>query len=135
MQHPQPSQSEIVSHITGIENVHCVLTDPEQTREFYAELFGPPSHMDGDWSEFKISGFDFAVTRGENARFVITFKVKELGELRELLEEKLSTRLPIQHGDYGDYVEVCPEQGFCLHFFEAKERAGSGARGTMSLTK
>lgn len=122
MQHPQPSQSEIISHIKGIENVHCVLPDPRKTLEFNTRLFGPPSHTDGDWSEFKISGFDFAVTRGESTKFVITFKVKGLGELCELLEERLAARLSIQHGDYGDYVEVCPGNGFCLHFFEAKKR-------------
>lgn len=122
MEHRQQSQSEIVSHIKGLENVHCVLNDPDDARSFCAELFGPPAHTDGEWSEFKIAGLDFAVTKGESPKFVITFKADRLDELRKLLEQKLSATLPIEHGDYGDYIEVSPAEGFCLHFFEAKKR-------------
>lgn len=121
MPHQQPLPSEIVAHIKGIENVHCVVDDPREVRDFYASLFGAPAHIDGEWSEFKIAGFDFAVTAGEKRKFVITFKVERLAELCGLIEAKLSTRLTIQRGEYGDYVEVCPGEGFCLHFFEAKK--------------
>ncbi len=121
MQHRQPLQSEIASYIRGVENVHCALPAPGKARELYEMLFGPPAHQDGEWSEFKISGFDFAVTLSENTRFVITFKVERLTELCVLLEESLSTTLAINHGDYGDYVEVCPGEGFCIHFFEARK--------------
>lgn len=123
MEHRQPLQSEIFSHIEGLENVHCVLKDPGKARDLYSDLFGSPSHTDGDWSEFKISGFDFAVTAGKRPKFVMTFRVDGLNELRGLLEQKLSIALPVEHGDYGDYVEVCPEEGFCVHFFELRKRA------------
>lgn len=129
MQHQQPLPFEIISHIKGIENVHCVVDDPRKVRDFYAALFGEPAHTDGEWSEFKIAGFDFAVTAGDKRKFVITFKVERLAELHALLESRLSTRLTIQHGEYGDYVEVCPPDGYCLHFFEAKKRASSIGSG------
>lgn len=122
MQHPRQSKSEIVSFIKGLENVHCALDDPGPARDFYSRLFGPPAHTDGEWSEFKVAGFDFAVTAEKRAKFVITFRAQRLEKLRRLLEARLSMHLSIQHGDYGDYLEVCPAEGFCLHFFEAKAR-------------
>ncbi len=124
MQYRQPSQSEIISHIKGLENVHCALEEPTPAKEFYASLFGAPAHVDGDWSEFKVSGFDFAVTYGKPKKFVITFKVEGLEELRSKLERLLSLPLVIKHGEYGNYVEVCPSDGFCLHFFESKKKSG-----------
>lgn len=122
MQHQQQSQSEISAYVRGLDNVHCVLQDPSRARDFYANLFGPPQHTDGEWSEFKIAGFDFAVTAGERAKYVITLKVERLVQLHRLLEERMAEHLEIQHGDYGDYVEVCPSEGFCLHFFEARKK-------------
>lgn len=123
MEHRRPLQSDVLSYIKGLENVHCVLRDPGKAREFYTDLFGMPSHTDGAWSEFKISGFDFAVTSGDKPKFIITFKVERLDQLRELLEQKLSIALSLEHGDYGDYVEVCPGEGFCVHFFQSKNMA------------
>lgn len=111
-----------MSHIKGVENIHCVLDEPSPARVFYEELFGPPAHVDGDWSELKIAGFDFAVTSGNGQKFVITFKVQNLHGLRAKLEQKLSGGVEIQQGEYGDFVEVCPKDGFCIHFFEAKKK-------------
>ena len=125
MQHQPQLQSDILKFITGIENVHCAVNDAGNAREFYSKLFGPPQHEDGSWSEFKIAGLDIAVTVGSKPMFVITFTVEKLMELRSLLEERLSKKLQIQRGDYGDYLEVCPEEGFCLHFFEPKTKCNS----------
>lgn len=122
MQRQQRLPSEIRSFIRGLENVHCVLEDPAGARDFYARIFGPPQHRDGTWSEFKIPGFDFAVTAGSPPQLVITFKVERIGELAALLEEEFSRAFPVQHGSYGDFLEVSPAEGFALHFFEAKKR-------------
>ncbi len=120
MQHQPQLQSEIIKHITGVENVHCCVSDPEKTREFYSALFGLPQHEDAPWSEFKVGGLDIAVTYGTKPKFVVTFRVDKLAELRNLLASALSAKIDIQNGEYGDYVEVCPDEGFCIHFFEPK---------------
>ena len=132
MPHQPQLQSEMdargvlnLKYITGIENVHCVVSDAGKARDFYSQIFGSPQHEDGSWSEFKIAGLDIAVTGGNKNKFVITFTVEKLGELRAILESKIAGKLEIQHGDYGDYVEVCPNEGFCLHFFESKKKCGS----------
>lgn len=117
--------SDILPYITGIENVHCELSNHLVAREFYAKLFGPPAHTDGDWSEFKPAGFDFAVTSGIHDKFVITFKVVHLEELRARLLELFTIDLETKHGDYGRYLELCPGEGFCIHFFEALPRGDS----------
>lgn len=128
MQYPPQSQSEIACFIKGLENVHCVLENPQSVRDFYSRLFGPPGYTDGEWSELKIAGFDFAVTAGKTKKFVITFKAERLEELRPLLEAVMSLSLPVQRGDYGDYIEICPADGFCMHFSEAKPRTDAEDR-------
>ncbi len=122
MEPQPPSPSDILTHIKGVENVHCVLPESESARHLYRKLFGPPAHTDGDWTEFKPGGFELAVTSGHSQKFVITFKTDRLDELRPKLETLLSRELEILHGDYGDYLEVCPDQGFCIHFFESHAR-------------
>jgi len=121
MQHPPQLHSEILKHITGLENVHCTVTDPGKVRKFYTKLFGSPQNQDGSWPEYKIAGLDFAVTFGSQPKFVVTFTVGEIESLRSKLENEIRTKVAIKHGDYGNYIEICPEEGFCIHFFEPKK--------------
>lgn len=112
MQRQRQLQSDIIKYITGVENVHCFVSDPEKARKLYSLLFGPPQHEDGSWSEFKVGGLDVAVTLGARPKFVITFTVEKLVDLQSLLASKLSAGLEIRHGDHGDYIEVCPKKAF-----------------------
>ena len=125
MQHQQQLQSEILKHIIAVENVHCSVSDPGKTRELYSLLFGTPKHEDGSWSEFNVAGLDIAITHGTEPRFVITFRIDELAQFRELLASLLSAEPEIRHGDYGDYIEVCPDEGYCIHFFDPKVKCES----------
>ena len=125
MPHRQQLQSEIISYIKGIENVHCVVSDPDKVGEFWAGLLGKPKHQDGAWSEFTIGGLDVAVTGGVTPKSVITFKVENLSALRSVLHDKGYPVTEIQHGEYGDFVEVSPDEGFAFHFFEPKKKCGA----------
>jgi hypothetical protein len=127
MPHPQQLQSEIIPYIKGIENVHCVVGDSGKTRGFWTGLFGEPKHQDGTWSEFSIGGLDVAVTGGAAAKSVITIRVENLAGLHSLLKDKGYPVTGIQHGDYGDFAEVSPDEGFAFHFFEPKNKCASSA--------
>lgn len=122
MPHRQQLQSEISSYIKGIENVHWVVKDSGKTRDFCIGLFGEPKHQDGSWSEFAIAGLDVAVTGGEAPKSVITFRVENLAGLHLLLKDKGYPVTDIQHGAYGDFAEVSPDEGIAFHFFEPKKK-------------
>ncbi len=125
MQHLRQLQSEIARHIKGVENVHSAVANPDRLAEFYAALFGSPKHQDGTWSEFEVADLDIAVTAGSSGRSVITFRVEDLPSLHSLLEGGGFPVTGIQRGEYGDYVELSPGEGFVFHFFEPKKKCGT----------
>ncbi len=127
MPHPQQLQSEIARYIKGIENVHCVVSDPGRVKDFWTGLFGDPRHQDGPWSEFLIGGLEMAVTGGASARSVVTFRVENLAGLHSILKGSGFPVTDIQHGEYGDFAEVSPEEGFVFHFFEPKKKCEAQA--------
>ncbi|HQT92609.1 MAG TPA: hypothetical protein PL001_11355, partial [Candidatus Kryptobacter bacterium] len=98
------------------------MKDPSKARDFCIGLFGEPKHQDGSWSEFAIAGLDVAVTGGEAPKSVITFRVENLAGLHSLLKDKGYPLTDIQHGAYGDFAEVSPDEGIAFHFFEPKKK-------------
>lgn len=125
MPHLPLLQSDIRKFITGVENVHCTFPDPDRAKDSLTSLFGPAEHVDGSWTEFKVAGLDVAVTSASETKFVITFTVERLEELRDVLIERKLAEPQLQTGDYGNFIEISPEKGFFIHFFEPKKKCDS----------
>lgn len=114
--------SELIDLISGIENVHFSSSSETHVVDKLIKLFGKPSNDSADWKEFKIKGFDLAVINSMVPKVVITFRVKDINGVREILSAKFDSVGDIQTGDYGQYIEISLTASLYIHFFESKKR-------------